>query len=659
MKQVLYSLTFIFLSIGFTAMAQKAQLKTSNKDYQDLAYIDAQDIYLELVKNGYESAEILSKLGDTYYFNNEYVKANEWYTKLFEKSIASDIAAPYYFRHAQTLSSVGSYEKAATMMRAYDKLKSNDAVASLYSAQPDYLELIEINSGRFEVINDDINTESQDFGTSYYMGTGKVVFASSKDTASLVKRTHKWNERVFLDLYVAEADAQSGALSNARKLDDINTKFHESNAVFSKDGNTVYFTRNNYYKKQYKKASDDINKLKIFRATKSGENEKWGNIEELSINSDEFSTAHPALNPAEDRLYFASDRPGSVENATGQRLSDIWYVDIKNGELGEPVNLKSINTAGNELFPFISANGDLYFSSNGQLGLGGLDVFVASMDTKQMLGKPVNVGKPVNSQFDDFAFIMNDSIKRGYFSSNRTEGKGLDDIYRFKETKPLDCGIIIKGVVTNEKTKRPLSGAIVTIFNDKNEVVNEIFTGDDAAYTVMLDCNSKYSIRGEKEGFGDVEKIVDTPGASSVMEAPLSLNQSINDRLNDVKVGDDLNNVLELNPIYFDFDKSNIRYDAEIELQKVLAFMKARPNSVIDIRSHTDSRAPDLYNMGLSDRRARSTRAYLIEKGIVASRLTARGYGEFQLINECSNGVECTEEQHQLNRRSEFIVIKM
>ena len=660
MKQILYSLSFVFLSLGFAASAQKQQLKDANEKFRELAYIDAQRIYLELTNTGYESSELFAKLGDTYYFNNDYKRANAWYAKLFTDVLKEHISSSYYFRYAQTLKSIGAYDQAAAVMKDYDAFKASDAPSSLYVTQPDYLELIEMNSGRFEIVNDAINTQNQDFGASYYRGTGKVVFASSKDTASLVRRTHKWNGRVFLDLFVADANPETGALSNAKKLEGINTKFHESNAVFSKDGNTVYFTRNNYVNREYKKGDDGLNKLKIFRATKNRDKGNWSNIAELSINSDDFSTAHPALNPAENRLYFASDRPGSIEGVSGDRVSDIWFVDLLNdGALGEPVNLKAINTAGNELFPFICANGDLYYSSNGQLGLGGLDIFKVTMGADQMPSKPINVGKPVNGQFDDFAFVMDDSSKLGYFSSNRPEGKGLDDIYRFKELLPLDCTILLKGLVINETTKKPLSGAIVAIVNENGEVIEEILTGDDARYEASLDCNTTYAIRGDKEEYATVEEMLETPVDTSIVEVTLALKRSTNDRLKDVKVGDNLKDVLELNPIYFDFDRSNIRYDAALELQKILIFMRASPSSAIEICSHTDSRAPDLYNMALSDRRAKSTRAYLIKKGISPSRLTAKGYGELHLTNVCLNGVPCTEEQHQLNRRSEFIVAKM
>lgn len=654
----------LIIAITFTGIfsyGQKDLIKESNNDFKRLAYIDAQQMYLEVVNNGFESRELFSKLGDTYYFNNDYVNAHKWYEKLFNFN-KELIEKEYFFRYAQSLKAVGEYDKASAIMKESVALKGSSDNSDRYLKEPNYLELIEMQSGRFEVVNCDINTKAQDFGTAYYKDKFTVVFASSRDTTSLVKRRHKWNERVFLNLYQADAADSTGALSNVKPLSgNLNTKFHESNAVYTKDGNTVYFTRNNYYKGKYKKSTDDINKLKIFRARRSSEKEEWQNMEELNINGDEFSTAHPALNAAEDKLYFASDRDGSMIGPDGERLSDIWVVDIdESGNLGTPMNLEGINTAGNELFPFVSENGNLYFSSTGLLGLGGLDVFVSTLDNAGIPETPVNVGKPLNGPYDDFAFIVDDRNKMGYFSSNRPEGKGLDDIYRFKETKPLQCKVFIEGVVTQEGTGMIIPNAVVTLIDSDNNIVKEITTGDDAAYKFLADCDHTYRIRGEKEGYTVAEDVVTTPGVSGTIQAPLEVEkgETIDDKLTNVKVGDDLNDILDLNPIYFDFDKSNIRYDAEIELQKVLAFMRAYPTSEIDIRSHTDSRAPDLYNMKLSDRRAKSTRGYLIEKGIAASRLTAAGYGEFQLTNECSNGVDCTEEQHQLNRRSEFIVMK-
>ncbi|MEP5131697.1 OmpA family protein, partial [Nonlabens ulvanivorans] len=347
----------------------------------------------------------------------------------------------------------------------------------------------------------------------------------------------------------------------------------------------------------------------------------WENITELPFNSDEFSTAHPALSKDGKRLFFASDRPGSMTDGNNRLTSDIWYVTIdENGEFSEPVNVKSVNTIGNDLFPFISDNGDFYYSSTGHQGLGGLDVYVVQTNDKGMPVKEViNIGKPVNSSYDDFAFIIKDSLKTGYFSSNRKSGKGLDDIYSFKQTKDLKCVVDINGIVTNQENGELMPFATVTLFDKDNKKIKSIVVGEDAAYSFVLECGQNYSIRAQKEDFSIAEEFVQTPKVSTTLEQPLAVAKAVEDKVVDIKVGDDLNDILDLNMIYFDFDKHNIRYDAEIELQKVLAFMNAYPNSIIDIRSHTDSRATDGYNIKLSDRRAKSTRAYLIMKGIKAN----------------------------------------
>ena len=654
-------LLIVFSSV--LSFSQEKKINSSNDNYDNYAFIDARQMYLEIVNNGYESVELFQKLGDTYYFNNDYKNAHKWYSRLFEYN-QDTISKEYYFRYIQSLKAVGDYTKATELLKQYRKINGDDNYIKEYANDVNYLELIELQSYRFSVVNEAINTKSQDFGTAYYRGTNKVVFASAKDSASLVSRKHKWNERQFLDLYEADMDSLTGELSNVTKFgnggdEKLNTKFHESNAVFTKDGQTVYYSSNNYFDKNFKKSSDDVNKLKIFRAQKTSDG--WGSITELEINSDEFSTAHPALNVDESRLYFASDRPGSKVGLQGRVLSDIWYVDLnEDGEFSEPVNVSSINTAGNELFPFISDKGDLYFSSTGHMGLGGLDIFVTPLvdtfDNDNL--RVTNIGKPVNGPHDDFSFIINDSTQMGYFSSNRPEGKGLDDIYRFIQNKPLVCKDLIQGIVTNEKTGLLMPDTQVNLLDVNNKVIDSVIVGKDAAYKFSVNCSSDYSIRALKEGYSPAEANTTTPNTVATIDLPLQISKSIDDKLIDVKQGDDLNDILDLNMIYFDFDKHNIRPDAELELQKVLRYMKAYRTVSIDIRSHTDSRAPDGYNIKLSDRRAKSTRAYLIMKGISPDRLTARGYGEYQLVNECSNGVECTEEEHQLNRRSEFIVTK-
>lgn len=640
--------------------AQKRGMKSSNEDYSKLAYIDAQKMYLNIAEKGYADMELFQNLADTYYYNNDYTNANKWYAKVFEYDL-HDISKEYFFKYIQTLKSVKDYDRADEIVEEYVKVKGDDQFIQNYTKNRNYLDQIDAQSGRFEIKRLNMNSKAQDFGVGIYDGGKKAVFASSNDSSSMVKYVHKWSDRSFLNLYSADVDPSTGEFLNMENFSgNINTKFHESNAVFTKDNKTVYFTRNNFFKKRFKKSSDDINKLKIFRATREGEGDEWSNVEELSINGEEFSTAHPALSPNEDRLYFASDRPGGKKGLFDTKASsDIWYVTLDgSGGLGTPVNVKEVNTPGNELFPFMSSNGDLYFSSNGHQGLGGLDVFVSQATNGELTKDVINLGKPVNGTQDDFAFVLNQEKLTGYFSSNRLSGKGLDDIYYFKQTKPLSCVVDINGVVTDEKTGDLMPQSTVSLLDADNKVVDQMVVGDDAAYSFKLECGSNYSIKAEKDGFSVAEEFIQTPNVTTTLEQPLAVAKTIEEKVNEIQIGDNVAEALGLTKIYFDFDKSNIRPDAEVQLQKILAYMNAYPTSEIDIRSHTDSRASDGYNIKLSDRRAKSTRAYLIMKGISPNRLTAAGYGEYQLVNECSNGVECTEEQHDLNRRSEFILTK-
>jgi len=367
-------------------------------------------------------------------------------------------------------------------------------------------------------------------------------------------------------------------------------------------------------------------------------------VEELPFNNASYSVAHPALSSDEKRLYFSSDMPGTI----GQ--SDLWYVDILgDNSYGKPVNLGlGINTEARENFPFISSNNVLYFSTDGRAGLGGLDIYFTQLNEQGLPTEIKTLGAPINSGKDDFAFIINEEKNLGFLSSNRNGDSGSvgDDIYRVNRI----CEITISGIVTDENTGALLPGSFVVVLDQDNNPVNSMTVNRDAKYSFNLDCDKQYTIRATKDLYEPTEKIVSTPKESSSINLPLELKPS------DPCPPNDLGCRLSLQPIYFDFDRYNIRPDAAIELAKILAALREYPELIIHIESHTDSRGSDSYNELLSERRAQSTLEWLISKGITRNRLTAKGYGEGRLINECSNGVECTEEAHQLNRRSMFII---
>ena len=635
--------------------AQKKKIEKAKQDFEVYSFIDAREIYLKVIEDGYHSAQIYKKLGDTYYYNSEYKAASKWYTSLINE-YPDDVEIEYYLRAAQSLKSLDKYEESDKMMEKYITYAGSSLVAKNYTENRNYLETIGKGARSFNVELTTINTEYSDFGPSYYM-ENKVVFASMNEEEVEGNKTLGWHGLPFLDLYIADVD-EEGNLSNRSILEgDINTKFNESSTASTKDGKTLYFTRNNFTEGKKGRDKDKTIKLKLYKATK-GEGGVWSNVEELPFNSDKYSTAHPALSLDEKRLYFASDM--EVEGAQG--MSDLYYVDIKeDNTYGDPINLgDKINTDARDSFPFISNANKLYFSTDGRAGLGGLDVFVVSLNEDGTIAGDVtnddgtitkyisNIGEPANSSNDDFGFIINEETKIGYISSNRKGDAGSidDEIYLIKE-----CEIILTGIVSvrnhiDEVTILP--GATVLLIRESNmEEIGTMIVGEDARYSFTVDCDTKYIIRGKKENHEPDEKIVRTPKKIETMEVPLELNLPCENNLV-------LNCILDLQPIYFDFDRFNIRPDAEIEIAKVLAALKQYPDMVVDIESHTDSRGNDAYNELLSDKRAKSTLDWLVDQGIDRDRLSAKGYGEYKLLNKCSNDDECTEEEHQLNRRSIF-----
>ncbi|KXN97872.1 flagellar motor protein MotB [Aequorivita aquimaris] len=633
---------FIFAMVVLTSgsvLSQKKDIAKANKEFDKFAYIDAREIYLKVVEDGYESAEIFKKLGDTYYFNSDYTNAAKWYDKLVNQ-FPDQTEAEYYYRAAQSLKSLGKYTESDALMNDYISKGGKGLVIKTYEDDPNYLKSTVFKSRDFTLDKVGINSSTSDFGASFY-GKDNIVYASTSRTDGT--KVYEWTNQPFLDLFIAERDS-TGQLSNSMPLGgDINTPYHESSTAFTKDGMTVYFTRNNFLDGKKGKDKNKTIRLKLYKATKTGEY-NWTNIVELPFNSKEYSVAHPALSPDEKRLYFSSDMPGT----TG--MSDLWYVDILgNDKYGVPINLgPEINTEARESFPFISENNNLYFSSDGRSGLGGYDIFVTPLDKDGKPGKITNLGSPTNSAKDDFGFIINENDRIGYVTSNRGGDRGSidDDIYLVKEI----CSITIQGKVFDKETKDPLPGAQVSLLDENNQLVSQTTAENDGTYSFVGDCGTQYTVRGVKEGYNPYEKIIETPMLSGIVDVPLPLE----------RIGpcppNDLGCKLNLQPIYFDFDKSNIRRDAEIELAKILAAMREYPELIIHIESHTDSRGNDNYNMALSERRAQSTLKWLVGKGIDANRLTAKGYGESQLVNQCSNGVTCTSEEHQLNRRSMFII---
>jgi outer membrane protein OmpA-like peptidoglycan-associated protein len=587
---------------------------------------------------------MFQRLGNAYYFNADLVKASQWYEALFE--INPDQEAEYFYRYSQSLKATGNYDLADQMLVGFNEKSGNDKRANLFQNNRNYLAVIKANSGRYEIADAGINSAFSDYGAAMF--GDQLVFASARDTGGVSKKVFRWTNQSFTNLYTA-IQKPDGSLGEPTRLlnSKVNSKFHESTPVFTKDGSTMYFTRNNYLDGKKGKDSNKITLLKLYRA--SWKDGKWADIVALPFNSDQYSVAHPALSTDEKTLYFASDMPGTF----GQ--SDLFKVAINNdGSYGTPQNLgASINTEGKETFPFISGENELYFASDGRPGLGGLDIYVTKLVEKDAFTEIQNVGEPVNSSTDDFAFIINNETHLGFFTSNRASGHGYDDIYKFKETRKIVCSQELSGIITDQETQEILSLSKVSLFDQDYKLIEEKLSDEKGAYDFAVLCGKKYYVRAEKEAYETSESGIQI--ATTTGESALSL--ALSKRVNTVTVGTDLAKTLRIPIIYFDLDKSFIREDAAFELAKVLIVLQENPTMKIAIGSHTDSRQTNAYNRALSDRRAKATKAWLVSKGVKADRLTAKGYGETQLVNHCADGVSCTEQEHQANRRSEFIII--
>ncbi|MBK0370249.1 OmpA family protein [Flavobacterium agrisoli] len=637
----------MLLVCSFLSLKAQTNSETpADKKYEKLAYVDAISIYEKLASKGYKSQEMFQKLGNAHYFNGQLLDANKAYNQLFEMNPNQE--AEYLYRYSQCLKAGGNYQKADSVLVQFRQQFDQDSRGFKVKENTNYLREIKANSGRYQIADAGINSDYSDFGAAFYQD--KLVFASTRDTGGVAKKTFKWTNGSFSNLYQVDLLADGSIGKPERFKKEINSKFNESTPVFSKDGTTIYFTRNNYVAGKKGKSSEQTTLLKIYKATWL--NEQWTNITALPFNSEQYSVAHPALSPDEKYLYFASDMPGTK----GQ--SDIFRVAIfDDGDFGQPENLGSeINTEGRETFPFVSSDNELYFATDGRPGLGGLDVFVSKIMGNSTFATPQNLGEPINSPQDDFAYIINGENRNGFFSSNRNNASGYDDIYRFTETQKLQCSQVLVGKITDSETNELLLNAQVQLFDQNHLLIAETVSNGKGVYTFSnLDCKTNYFVMVQKTDYETVEKVVTTEKYSGMTAFDISLAKN----RKPVMVGTDLAKTLHIPIIYFELDKFNINKEAAYDLEKVLAVLQDNPTMKIDIRSHTDSRQTKKYNLILSEKRAQATKKWLVQNGIDPTRLTAKGYGESQLVNQCGDGVKCSEKEHKQNRRSEFIITSL
>lgn len=620
MKKLYITLSFVIAS-GLLS-AQNAKTKNADKLFDRFEYIDAADEYLKLAEKDNNDVYLQKQLAESYYnvFNTK--EAVKWYGKVVEKEQEAEV----YYKYAQMLKAEGNYEEANNQMKKFAEKAPSDKRASSFQNNPNYLSKLKAQRPLFEIKSSDISSGNSDFG-SILSNDNTIYFTSARNQA---RRTNGWNEEPYLDLYQATYN-ENGTVSEATLVEGINTKWHDGPATVTADGNTMYYVSESFNEKKFEK--DKAKKAKfgrmyIYKATR--EDGKWANSKPISLNNINYSLRNPSISEDGKTLYFSSDMPGGIGG------EDIWKVSVNGDEYGTPENLGTkVNTEGNESFPYITSENILYFTSDARQGFGGYDVFEIDLNKNS---EAVNVGEPVNTEKDDFAFSYNVSKKVAMFSSNR---EGVDNLYL---ASPL-CGVNAMVIVKNRTTRKVIEGAVISVLDETNTVVDASVSDDTGQKNFDLECEKKYTFNVSKEGFENGNFMMDPSGnGSSLVEAYLDPIKPI---ITDVEV--------ILQPIYFEFDKSNITAQGAEELDKLVVVMNENPEMVIFAKSHTDSRGDDKYNLALSERRAKSTVQYIISKGISKERITGQGFGESELKVQCD---KCTDEEHAQNRRSEFIIVK-
>jgi outer membrane protein OmpA-like peptidoglycan-associated protein/tetratricopeptide (TPR) repeat protein len=661
MKIKNYIIVCIAFMLSVSVFSQQGKQKRADTLFNKFSFIKAAEVYRDLIENKYNADYATRKLADCYALLRDPRNASRYYKKVVTQK---NIPIEYYYNYAQSLRGIKDYKESEVWLQRFkdsggvvnanDFSKNANFITSVFNAKQQYF----LDRVRF-------NSKFSDFGA--FEHDGKIYFASTRDEGVAVKRLYGWNEQPFLDVYVTDATSKKNVDFSGKVNGDVNSIYHDGPVTITKNGQFMYFSRNNYKDQIEKKDRKGLTNMKIFRATlRDG---LWTDVEDLSINNDDFSTQHPALNSDDTKLYFSSDRPGSFGG------SDIYVADINpDGTLGEPKNIGNIvNTVNAEGFPFINNEGVLFFSSDGHVGLGLLDIFGTIKGENDEFVDIINLGIPVNSNSDDFSFSMNENGITGYFASNRSGGRGSDDIYAYHRQPIMQ----VEGVVTDAINTKPIANSVITLFDDKDNQIAYMVTDENGFYQINIDRNKDYKIvASQKKYIDDYRKFTSknlqtelititgnlllNPVQDIVKLADLDTNNLDYDKNNIVKDSTTAKNT-ELNPIYFDFEKFNIRKEYALELDKIVNLMTVDyPDMVIRIEAHTDSRGTLAYNDILSTNRANSTYDYLISKGVDPSRITEhKGYGERRLINDCGDGVNCDEEQHQLNRRTQFIIEKM
>ena len=615
----------IFVLVSTLISAQNKETQIADKFFKKYEFISAAESYLKLVASNNADGYVYRQLGDCYFNIYNTKEAAKWYAKAIAQKQDSEL----YYRYAQMLKANGNYVESNKQMQKFAALQPNDSRTKIFNENPNYIPVLLDQQKSFDIKSIDINSDKSDFGAILQDNT--IYFTSARNTKSKI---YSWTKEPFLDIYKANLN-EDGTISNILQIKELNSKYHDGSVSISQDGSTMYFTSDSFRENSFEK--DKASKLKlgknnIFSAKFI--NGKWDEITSLPFNSKDYSSGNPSISKDGKTLYFSSNRPGSVGGV------DIWKVAIsETGSYGTPENLgKSVNTEGNESFPFITSDNVLYFSSDAKQGLGAMDVYKIDLTTNSAAK---NLGKPVNSEKDDFAFTINENKNIAFVASNRN---GNDDIFKLI---PI-CNYEVNAIVTNANSGAILAEANVSILDDQNNIISSLKSNSKGEVSYTVECEKAYTIQAIKDGFESNSFAVTASkkkGGSIKIDVAL---KPISEIITEKQVN--------LKSIFFEYNNSNITQQGAFELDKLVQIMKNNEKLFIFVKSHTDNRGSDEFNLLLSDKRVKATIQYVISNGIDPNRISGKGFGETEPKVDCKEN--CTEEAHEQNRRSEFLIVK-
>ena len=648
LKKYVGLIMMVFL-LSNVASAQKLTIKLADKAFYDFSWNEAIDLYTYVHERDPENVYVIRKLAECYRNIANTEESEKWFGLLVEMG---EETPEELFNYAMALKSNGKYDLSQQYLEEFSQLRPEDGRVNLEQSILDYINFLVQDSGRYVVEPVPFNTKGADWGPTLYQN--KVVYVSTGDPDESRELKYNWDNLPFLDMYYVDIDEYGNYSKPEIFAKELKSSYHDGPATFDVKDSRIYFNSNRSTKNNTRKAEE--NNLQIYYA--DFEDGEWKLKGGFKYNDERYNYRHPSIDASGDLLYFASDRPG------GKGGNDIWWCRKVNGEWGEPVNLEDINTEGEELFPFIAPDGVLYFSSNGLGGMGGLDIYMALPD-RGVFTVVENMGFPVNSSRDDFAMVLDETGMSGYFSSDRPGGKGYDDIYK---VEILRIPVQIRGTVRDRINTYELSGAKVALLDENMDTLSIVYSKEDGEFAFSAFKQRNYKLVVSKEDYLPAEKEVSTynklPNEKIQVEIFIEMNFDVMDEPDQLeplsleKVDGDELQIIQIEHINYGFDSDAILKDAAIILDKVIDLVKQYPDLEIIVESHTDSKGSDEYNLKLSKKRAASAYKYLVDHGINSSIIEYSGYGETQLLNHCDDGVDCTDEEHAINRRSIIKVVR-